>query len=143
MATTTTFSGTVYGSFQHPGLADSFVRVLGCDDGSVVVAWGNALEDAAEGDEIAFGGGGDGENGYRTIIDPPDLTPAGDYCLAAFLATQPDGAWSVHANGDISCGLLHVGHLGDDGTLSLSADLRDCGLQWDAVQEAIPAGAGG
>lgn len=138
MTMKTTLSGTVYGSMQNPGLSDSMVTVLGCADGSVAVAWGNALEHGNEGDEIYYGGDGDGENGYHVIIDPTDLAPVGEYILDAFIETQDDESWEKHANGDVFVGLLHVGHIGADGTLSLRAELADCGLSWRRVQSCVP-----
>ena len=135
----TTFSGTVYGSFQNPGLADSFVRVLGCDDGSVVVAWGNALEFAGEGDEIALAGCGDCDNGYKVftdLVNPGNYIAegdAGDYIAKAFFVTLAACDWNFLSNGDVFAGLCYVGSIGDDGTLNLSDDLQMCGLQWDAM----------
>jgi hypothetical protein len=141
MAHTTTFSGTVYGAFRHPTAADEMVKVMGCDDGSVVVAWGDALEHAQEGDEIFYAGQPDGENGYHTIIDPPDLAPAGEYIVESFFRTLPDSDWEVRRNGDVFAGLCHVGHVGDDGTLSLTRELEECGVSWRAMQAAMPEAA--
>jgi len=137
MATKTTFSGTVYGSIQDPRTADSFLKVMGCQDGSIVVAWGNALESAEEGDEIVFGGGGDGENGYEVMIDADTVQVAGRYIVESFFETLDSSEWQFRENGDVFAGLTQIGHIGDDGTVSTTSALDECGVTWDVINDLI------